>query len=63
MIQFIKVSKYNKYIDMPQLVPFFFVNQVVFTFVILTVLIYAFTKYILPKFVRIFISRIYINKL
>lgn len=48
---------------MPQLVPFFFVNEVVFAFVILTVLIYAFTKYILPGFVRIFISRIYINKL
>ncbi len=48
---------------MPQLVPFFFVNQVVFGFVILTVLIYAFSKYILPNFVRIFLSRLYINKL
>ena len=48
---------------MPQLVPFFFVNQVVFSFVILTVLIYAFSKYILPSFVRIFLSRLYINKL
>lgn len=48
---------------MPQLVPFFFVNQVLFAFVILIVLIYMFTKYVLPKFVRIFISRIYINKL
>ena len=48
---------------MPQLVPFFFVNQVVFAFAILTILIYTFSKYILPKFVRIFISRIYINKL
>nr|QUL58718.1 ATP synthase subunit 8 [Aspergillus japonicus] len=48
---------------MPQLVPFFFVNQVVFAFVILTVLIYLFSKYILPRFVRIFISRLYINKL
>nr|AFD96053.1 ATP synthase subunit 8 [Aspergillus terreus] len=48
---------------MPQLVPFFFVNQVVFAFAVLTVLIYAFSKYILPRFVRIFISRIYINKL
>ena len=48
---------------MPQLVPFFFVNQVVFAFVVLTVLIYAFSKYILPKFVRTFITRIYINKL
>ncbi|NYZ25223.1 hypothetical protein HND93_36535, partial [Azospirillum sp. ROY-1-1-2] len=44
---------------MPQLVPFFFVNQVVFAFVILTVLIYLFSKYILPRFVRIFISRLY----
>ena len=50
-------------IIMPQLIPFFFVNQVVFTFVILTILVYAFSKYILPKFVRTFISRIYINKL
>ena len=48
---------------MPQLMPFFFVNQVVFTFILLTILIYAFTKYLLPRFVRIFISRIYINKL
>lgn len=48
---------------MPQLVPFFFVNQVVFAFVILTVLIYAFSKYILPRFVRAFLSRLYINKL
>ena len=46
---------------MPQLVPFFFVNQVIFAFVILTVLIYAFTKYILPKHVRKFISRTYID--
>lgn len=50
-------------INMPQLIPFFFVNQVVFAFAVLTVLIYALTKYILPRFVRIFISRIYINKL
>ena len=48
---------------MPQLVPFFFVNQVIFAFIVLTILIYSFTKYILPRFVRIFISRIYINKL
>ena len=50
-------------INMPQLIPFFFVNQVVFTFAILTILVYAFSKYILPKFVRIFIARLYINKL
>ena len=59
----LKKNLKKKKINMPQLVPFFFVNQVVFAFVILTVLIYTFTKFILPKFVRIFISRIYINKL
>ncbi|AFC69015.1 ATP8_EMENI ATP synthase protein 8 (ATPase subunit 8) (A6L) [Aspergillus nidulans FGSC A4] len=48
---------------MPQLVPFFFVNQVVFAFIVLTVLIYAFSKYILPRLLRTYISRIYINKL
>jgi F-type H+-transporting ATPase subunit 8 len=48
---------------MPQLMPFFFVNQVIFTFIFLTIVIYIFSKYILPKFVRLFILRIYINKL
>jgi F-type H+-transporting ATPase subunit 8 len=48
---------------MPQLVPFFFVNQVVFTFLILIILIYLLSKYILPKFIRIFISRVDIKKL
>jgi len=62
LLLFFFLSRINE-LEMPQLIPFFFVNQVVFTFVILTILIYAFSKYILPKFVRIFISRIYINKL
>lgn len=59
----IKKSRQKINQKMPQLMPFFFVNQVVFTFVILTIIIYIFSKYILPKFVRLFISRIYINKL
>jgi F-type H+-transporting ATPase subunit 8 len=59
----IKKSRHKYIKKMPQLMPFFFVNQVVFTFVILTIIIYIFSKYILPKFVRLFISRIYINKL
>ena len=33
---------------MPQLVPFYFVNQVTFAFIILLLLIYIFSKYILP---------------
>jgi F-type H+-transporting ATPase subunit 8 len=48
---------------MPQLIPFYFVNQVVFTFIFLVILIYTFTKYILPRFVRLFITRIFIKKL
>ncbi|KAF7845712.1 hypothetical protein BT93_L1028 [Corymbia citriodora subsp. variegata] len=48
---------------MPQLIPFFFVNQVTFNFLFLTIIIYMFTKYILPRFVRLFKSRLHINSL
>ena len=33
---------------MPQLIPFFFVNQVLFNFALLTIIIYIFTKYLKP---------------
>ena len=46
---------------MPQVVPFFFVNQIVFNFLFIIILIYIFTKYILPKFVRLFKTRLHIN--
>jgi len=48
---------------MPQLVPFYFMNQVVFAFILLIVMIYVFSKYVLPRFVRLFTSSIYITKL
>jgi len=48
---------------MPQLVPFYFVNQVTFTFIILIIMIYIFSKNILPRFVRLFLTRIFISKL
>nr|YP_010951072.1 ATP synthase F0 subunit 8 [Nannizziopsis barbatae]WML69469.1 ATP synthase F0 subunit 8 [Nannizziopsis barbatae] len=48
---------------MPQLVPFFFVNQTLFTLVILISLFYLFSSIILPWFVRLFVSRLYIYKL
>lgn len=48
---------------MPQLIPFYFVNQVIFTFVILIIMIYIFSKNILPRFVRLFLTRIFISKL
>ncbi len=48
---------------MPQLVPFFFVNQVIFNFSLLLLIIYMFTKYILPRFVRLLKSRLHLNTL
>ncbi len=48
---------------MPQLVPFYFVNQVTFAFISLVIMIYVFSKYILPRFVRLFTTRIFISKL
>ena len=48
---------------MPQLVPFYFINEVTFTFAILVITIYMLSKYILPRFVRLFLSRTFISKL
>jgi F-type H+-transporting ATPase subunit 8 len=48
---------------MPQLVPFFFVNQVIFGFIILSLLTYLLSKYILPEFVRVSGLRSYIKTL
>ncbi|MAC82255.1 MAG: hypothetical protein CML66_29870 [Rhodobacteraceae bacterium] len=48
---------------MPQLVPFYFVNEVTFAFAVLVTLIYVFSKYVLPRFVRLFSARVFISKL
>lgn len=45
---------------MPQLVPFYFVNEITFTFAIIVLTIYLLSKYILPRFVRLFLSRSFI---
>lgn len=37
---------------MPQLVPFYFINQVTFAFAIIAILIFVFSKYILPRFLH-----------
>lgn len=50
-------------IIMPQLDSFYYINQVTFAFVILASLIYIFSKYTLPRFVRLFTTRIFISKL
>ena len=51
------------YLNMPQLIPFFFINQVVFNFLFLVLIIYMLTKYILPLFVRLFRIRFHVNAL
>lgn len=48
---------------MPQLVPFYFINEVSFAFAIICVLLYVFSKYVLPRFVRTFLTRVFISKL
>ena len=49
--------------EMPQLVPFYFINQVTFAFILLIIMIYVFSKYFLSRFVRLFLSRVFITKL
>nr|YP_009504972.1 ATP synthase F0 subunit 8 [Lyophyllum decastes]AWW14091.1 ATP synthase F0 subunit 8 [Lyophyllum decastes] len=48
---------------MPQLIPFFFFNQLLFAFIILFSIIYILSKYILPLFTFQQVIRIYITKL
>lgn len=48
---------------MPQLLPFYFVNQLTFAFVVLFTMIYLFSKYVLPMFTELFVTRMYITKL
>ena len=48
---------------MPQLVPFYFFNQVLLNYLLIALLVYILSKYILPKTMRLFKTRIHIMKL
>ena len=48
---------------MPQLIPFYFINQLSFLLLTLIILIYIFSKYILPLFTLTQVIRVYITKL
>jgi F-type H+-transporting ATPase subunit 8 len=48
---------------MPQLLPYFFLNQITFVFVVLLVLVYILSKYVLPLFTLLQVARLYITKL
>ena len=47
----------------PQLIPFYFINQILISFLILFVLIYLFSKYLLPLNTLQQVVRMYITKL
>jgi len=44
---------------MPQLVPFYFMNEVVFAFAIIVIIHYILSKYILPRIINLFLSRLF----
>ncbi len=48
---------------MPQLIPFYFLNQLSFSFLSLLALIYISSKYLLPVFTYTQVIRMYITKL
>lgn len=48
---------------MPQLLPYYFVNQVSFVFLGLLLTVYVMSRYVLPAFTELFVSRMYITKL
>ena len=48
---------------MPQLIPFYFLNQIIYSFTVLLILVYILSKYILPLFTLLQVIRIYITKL
>lgn len=58
------VNYKNKYIkNMPQLVPFYFLNQLVYGFALVTILLVLFAQYFLPQILRLYVSRLFISKL
>ena len=48
---------------MPQLTPFYYMNEIVFAFSVIVVVLYILSKYILPRIVRLFLSRMFIDKI
>jgi F-type H+-transporting ATPase subunit 8 len=48
---------------MPQLLPFFYINQLSFSFILLFFTLYILSKYFLPVFTLKQVIRMYITKL
>ena len=63
MTVLIQQGQYYDIILMPQLLPFYFVNQITFALVALFTITYVMSVYVLPYFVQLFVTRVYITKL
>lgn len=48
---------------MPQLVPFYFINQVSFAFILLIFMIYIMSKYVLPRITAVFTCRLFLKQI
>jgi F-type H+-transporting ATPase subunit 8 len=48
---------------MPHLGPFYYTPEVMFAFAVLVLILYISSKYILPRIMRLFLSRTFINKI
>lgn len=48
---------------MPQLVPFYFLNQLTYGLLLITVLLLLFSQFFLPKILKLYVSRLFISKL
>lgn len=48
---------------MPQLLPFYWINQLIWGYTALYLIIYFTSKYILPKLLSIYLARLFITKL
>jgi len=58
---FIKILKFIT--KMPQLVPFYFLNQLTYGFILLVILLVLFAQFLLPRILRLYITRLFISKL
>jgi len=48
---------------MPQLTPFYFINEVVVAFIVISLLITYLSLFKLPNLIRLFICRLYLGKI
>lgn len=46
---------------MPQLVPFYFLNQLTYGFLLLIILLILFSQFLLPRILRLYVTRLFIS--